>query len=86
MIQTSTVNVGDDSALLARLDELGLASADCDEFVAALQADQATDGPRSSGYLTKVGSGAIHLATGLATDATADILIALGRAYLGFSS
>jgi len=81
--QTSTVNAGDYSSLLARLSEIGLTEPEQDEFVVAITEDKSTEGPRTTGFLTRVRSGAVRLAEGFTTDVAAELLIAAGRAYLG---
>jgi len=81
--QTSTLNAGDASSLLARLTELGLTEPERDEFVIAITEDNSIDGPHTGGFLARVRSGAVRLAEGFTTDVAAELLIAAGRAYLG---
>jgi hypothetical protein len=81
--QTSTVNVGDEAGLRARLEELGIPADERDEFVAAVQEDGTPEGPRTTRFLDRVRSGAILLGTGLATDVAAEALVAAARGFLG---
>ena len=83
--QTSTVAIGDETALIAKLAELGLGESDRDEFVSALR-DDGIDGPRATNFLARIRSGAISLAAGLTTDVAAEVLVSLGRAFLGLTS
>lgn len=81
--QTSTVNVGDEGALRTRLEELLVSEQDREEFVAAVQEERSLEGARTSGFLSRVRSGAIQLAAGLTTDVAAEILVSLGQSFLG---
>lgn len=79
----STVAVGDTVALLKAAIELGLPHDEALAFVTAVQADQSADGPQTRSFLQRLRSGAVQLATGVATDAAAGGLVALGTAFLG---
>jgi hypothetical protein len=48
-----------------------------------LREERSTDGPKGKHFLEKVRSGAVQLATGLSTDIAAEVLVSLGRAFLG---
>lgn len=81
--QVSTITVGDEAALLLRLEELGLAGEHRQEFIDAIKEDSAVDGPRTTGFLDRVRSGAIMLGAGLTTDLAAEVLVTLGKMFLG---
>ena len=81
--QTSTVNKGDEGALLARLRELGFGNKESDEFVAAISEEKSLDGPKTQSFLRRVGSGAVSLVSGVTSAATVEILVSLAKSYLG---
>ena len=81
--QVSNVAVGDEGALLQRLQELGMAEEHRQEFLDAVKADGSLTGARTTGFLDRVRSGAIMLGAGLTTDVAAEVLVTLGKLFLG---
>ena len=79
----SIVVRGDSASLRAAAVKLGLSGDDADEFIDAVAAEQAVDGPRTRTFLDRVRSGAITLAGGIAASGAADLLIELAKAFLG---
>jgi len=81
--QTSTVNRGDEKALLARLADLGMDEADSREFLEVLKEEGDVQGPRASKFLRRLKRGALQLSSGLTADVAAEILVTLGKGFLG---
>lgn len=79
----TTVHEGDVAGLVRAVIELGLTDQDALAFATAIAADGSVEGPRTRSFLDKVKSGGIQLASGVAIEAAASGLVALGAAFLG---
>ncbi|BCW75445.1 hypothetical protein [Arthrobacter sp. NicSoilB11] len=81
----STVKAGDRSSVEYAAKEIGLSPEDARTFADAIQTDGATEGPNVSGFLEKVRTGAINVASSVASDTAASALVEVAKAYLGLS-
>lgn len=77
------VRRGDEQALRAAVEALGLTARDAEEFVDGLREDGSAVGGRTASFLDRVRRGAVVLSTNIAASLVADQLIALAQAFLG---
>ncbi|MDD7961121.1 AbiTii domain-containing protein [Microbacterium thalli] len=81
--QRSRVEKGDREAFLHAVQALGVTAHEALEFVSAVQEEQSLNMPKVNGFLARVRSGAVALASGVATETAAAALIQLGGSFLG---
>lgn len=83
--QRSTVRKGDVESLRAQAQSLGLSSADAEEFAAAVNEEQSTEGTRVQAMLSRVKAGSLELTTRVSTSLVAAALLDAGKQFLGLS-
>lgn len=83
--QKTKVTVGDASALRGSAQGYGLEEAAASEFVAIVNEEQGTAGPRFTAFVSKVRNGAISLSGNVAANVAASGLIEIANQYLGQS-
>lgn len=80
---TSTVIKGDLASLIAAARSAGLDQDAAAEFATAVETDGREDGPNTTRFLDRVKTGAVSVASGVASNIVASLLVQAAMLYLG---